>query len=348
MPGTQTPADEITVDSLGTALDELAKAAATTDLLKGGGGSTTDANGIQSSGRVEGEDAKTAKVTGGGRAPVPKPIDSMMIGKMVQAGLDAGQIEAMVGMMSGSAGAAADEEEEDDSMEGYVGKMTAHAKGYADKNDGSMKGYMGYPGHKPPAVAMGKSGAGEGEPLAKSLQQYQADPELGPLLDGTDFFEAYVKNTAGQIDAVNATLVKGFGNQGTVNQALAGAVHQTGMLIKGQALVIETLGKRLGLVESTPQPARGATSAPAAAALAKGMPGEAGAGGGEPLRKSEICATLSYMNLEKGIKKIGEQPTYEAIGMLEGGNQCSPEVLQAVNDFHTANPGDSQAARTYQ
>ncbi len=350
MPGTQTPAaaDGVTVDSLGDALDALAQSAAATDLLKGGAGGTVDANGIQSSGRVDGEDAKTAAVTGGGRAPAPKPLDNMMIGKLLEAGWDAGQITTLAGAMSGKA-TAEPEEDEDESMEGYVGKMTAHAQSHYDKN-GSMKGYMGYPGaHDVTPKGMGKAGdAGGGEPMAKSIETYRADPELGPLMDGTDFFTAYVANTATQIDAVNVTLVKGFGDQAGVNRVLAGAVHQTGMLMKSQARVIEELGNRLGLVESTPQAPRGAVSTSAAAALAKAMPGEAGVGAGEPLKKSEIVASLTYMNLVKGMREIGGQRTAELVGMLEGGNQASEETLKAVNDFHVANPSESEAARTYQ
>ncbi|MCZ6868095.1 MAG: hypothetical protein O7G84_01165 [Gammaproteobacteria bacterium] len=344
MPGTQTPEDGVTPESLGASLDELVKAAAATDLLKGG--ATVDANRVESSGRVEGEDAKTATVTGGGRAPVPKAMDSMMIGKLADLGFDAGDIAAMAGALTGKA--KDDEEEEDDSMEGYVGKMTAHAKGYADKNGGSMKGYMGYPGAHDVTPKMDKAGTVGGEPLAKAMDAYNADPDMGPLLDGTDFFAGFVKTTADQLDGVNATLKKGFGNQEHVNAAMAGAIHQTGTLIKSQSGIIEALGERLGLVERQPQQPRGATSASAAATLAKSMPGEAGAGGGEPLKKHEILSTLSYMNLEKGMREIGGERTAQIIGLLEGGNQCSEQALAAVNDFLMANPTEVQAARTYQ
>ena len=341
MPGTQTPEDGVTPDTLGLSIDELVAAADASALVKGG---TVDGNRIESSGRVDGEDARTAKVTGGGRAPVPKALDSMMIGKLADMGFDVGQIAAMEGALTGKA-AAASEEEEDDSMDGYMGKAGAHAKGYADKNGGSMKGYMGY---HPGVPGMGKSGAVDGaEPLAKAMESYQADPEIGPMLDGTDFLAGFVEKTAGHLDAVNETMAKGFGNQRMVNQAMAGAIHQTGTLIKGQAAIISEMGRRLGLVEAQPLPVRGVTTASAASALAKSMPHEAG-DGREPLKKHEILSTLSYMNLEKGMREIAGERTAQIIGLLEGGNQCSEQALSAVNDFLTANPTEVDAARTYQ
>lgn len=346
MPGTQTPDDGVTVESLGASLDALLKAAEATDIL-GKGGATVDANRIESSGRVEGEDAKTAKVTGGGRAPAPTPIDNMMIGKLLDLGFDAGEVAAMQGALKVAADGDGDGEE-DDSLEGYTGKLLAHAKDHADKNGGSMKGYMGYPGSHDVTPGMGKAGDTGGEPLSKAMDAYAANEAMEPLLDGTDFFAGFVKTTADHLDGVNATLAKGFATQQATNTAVAGALYQTGTLIKSQNAVIEEMGKRLGLVEAAPQPPRGAISATAASAMAKSMPNEAGAGGGSPLNKAEICATLSYMNLEKGIRDIGGERTSHHVGMLEGGNQCSPQVMQAVNDFHAANPTESDAARAYQ
>ncbi len=330
-------ADEVvTAETLGAALDDLMKAADTADLLNKGG--KVDDNRVEHSGRID----EDGKLESGGRGTESDTggIDKMMIGKLADLDFSADQIAVMSAALVGKAKGG--DEDEDESMEGYMRHSKSHAEAYM-KEHGSMKGYMGMP-HKGSPVH--KSGdAGEGEPLVKSEEAYREDARIKDFVDGNDFFEGYIAKTAEQIDSVNVSLRKGFGEQATVNSGIAGALFQMGTLLKSQAAVSAELGKRLGIVESTPNAPKGVTTA--ADALNKSLPGEAGAGG-EPLKKHEICSTLSYMNLVKHIKEIDGESTAHCIGMLEGGNQASPAVLQAVHDFHQANPNLSDAARAYQ
>jgi hypothetical protein len=321
-------ATEVTVESLGDSLDDLIKAADAVDLVKGG-----DANRVEHSGRVDESGTKSGKAESSGRASYSDAgsLDRMMIGKLADLGFDANQISAMEAALVGKQEEEDDDDDDDDDsdVEIEIAKMRAYAK-----QNGSLKGYQ-----------MGKSDYFDaiGEPLVKSLDQFREDPDINDALDVSPYLEAVTARTAEQIDAVNASLHKGFGSQATVNRAMAGAMHQMGSLIKSQAAVIEEMGARLGIVERQPNPQKGVTNAQG---LQKSMPGEAGAGG-EQLSKSEIVSTLSYMNLEKGIRSIDGQSTSEAIGLLEAGDVASPAVLKAVNDFHTANPNESQTARQY-
>jgi hypothetical protein len=323
MPG-ETQEPEVTVDGLDQSLDDLIKAADATDLLKAG---SVDQNRVEHSGTKGSDGAQ-----GGGRGSYGSDatLDRMMIGKLADLGFDANQISAMEGALTGKA---TDEDEDEDDEEAEIGKLRAYMK----DNGGSMKGYKGF----------GKSdtsGDGDGEPMVKSMDEFRQDPDVNDAIDVSPYLEAMTARTAEQIDAVNSQLAKGFGNQSTVNRAMAGALHQMGTLLKSQVAVNEELAKRLGIVERTPNPQKGVTDT---SALNKSMPGEAGQGGGTPLNKSEILATLTYMNLEKGIKHIDGQPTSQAIGMLEGGNVAAPAVLKAVDDFHSANPTLSEVARQY-
>ena len=320
---------EVTVDGLQTSLDDLVKAADATDLIKMG---SVDSNRVEHSG-TQGSDGKQ----GGGRGSGAAQLDKMMIAKFADLGFDANQISAMEGALTGKA-ADDDDDDDDDEMEGYTGKAKAHAAAYAKAN-GGLKGYKGMPYEK-----SGDDGT-PGEPLVKSMDEFRKDPDINDAIDVSPYLEAMTARTAEQIDNMNGVLAKGFGNQSVVNRALAGALHQMGQLAKSQSVVIDALGKRLGIVERTPQPQKGVTDA---TALNKAMPGEAGTGGDrQPLKKSEILATLSYMNLEKGIKNINGEATSHCIGMLEGGGMTSPAVLKAVDDFHIANPNESDVARQY-
>lgn len=322
---------EVTVESLGKSLEDLMKAADATALVKGGGG---DGNRVEHSG-TQGSDGKQ----GGGRGSMSDAgsLDDMMIGKLADAGFSADQIATMTGALKGKAAEAEEEEDDDDDeeMEGYLSAAKASMKAYAKKN-GSMKGF--------PGVPFGKSGkATEGEPLVKSIDQFRKDPDIDAAIDVSPYLEAMTARTAEQIDAMNVNLSKGFGSQATVNRALAGALHQMGTLLKSQSMVVEALRERLGIVERQPNAPKGKTTA---SALSKSMPGEAGRGG-EQLSKAEVLATLSYMNLEKGIRHINGQATSQAIGLLEGGGMVAPAVLKAVDDFHAAHPQESQVARQY-
>ena len=91
-------------------------------------------------------------------------------------------------------------------------------------------------------------------------------------------------------------------------------------------------------------PQRGVTGA---TALNKSLPGEAGATSHNDLSKSEVLNTLSYMNLEKGIRDIGGRKTSDVIGMFEGGNVLDQNTLDAVRGFLSAHPAESQTARQY-
>jgi hypothetical protein len=324
----------VTVEGLSSALDDLVKAADATDLIKGDGG-------IEHSGHYD----ERGKV-GGGRASGSDAggLDNMMIAKLTEAGIDAGTIAAFQDFVAKAKDTDddADEEpdnDEDDEMSGEMREVIADMHAYAKKN-GSMNGYPGF----------GKSDdGGYGEPLVKSMDEFRNDRDIADAIDVSPYLEAMTARTADQIDGLRKAISSGFGNQTEVNRHIAAAMHQMGTLVKSQASVIGELGKRLNIVESQPLPAKGATTRTGAQALAKGMPGEAGgpAAGGESLSKSELLSTLTYMNLEKGIKNIGSQRTSEAIYLLEGGNKVDNAVINAANAFLSQNPTEAQAARIY-
>ncbi len=126
---------------------------------------------------------------------------------------------------------------------------------------------------------------------------------------------------------------------------MASSLVMLGGVVKSQSGIINELGKRLGMVERTPNAPKGATSH--AQALHKAMPGEAGAGGSNELRKSELVATLSYMNCEKRIKDIGGERMTDLIVKAEAGNIVPPHVMAAAQTFLRTHPMEADTAKTY-
>ena len=65
------------------------------------------------------------------------------------------------------------------------------------------------------------------------------------------------------------------------------------------------------------------------------------------LSKSEVIGTLTYMNLEKGIRDIGGRSTGQAAMMLEGGGVVDQQIIDSVSGFLAAHPAEAETARSY-
>jgi hypothetical protein len=306
--------EEQTVDAeaLDKSLQDLLKAADTTDLSKAYGGTSVETTGhVDERGKTPGGMAGSGDIGG---------IDDMMIGKLSDAGVPSEVIAAFSAFMK---------KEKDDEDEGEDD----------DKDD-----------KKPPFLAEKSDAApAEGETLKKTMDALRDDPAIADTVDVSPFLESLTARMSDQMDNLRKSQMDFAADQAAVNRAMARAMHQIGTLIKGQSGVTQELGKRLGIVERTPMPTKGAKSLEEAKALAKSMPGEAG-NPETDLTKSEVCRVLTYMNLEKGIRTINGQSTGELAGLLEGGGDQSttqPFVVEAVQEFLRENPKEAQRARTY-
>lgn len=182
--------------------------------------------------------------------------------------------------------------------------------------------------------------------FGKSMDHFRADQDLADTIDVSPFLEALTARTADQLDSIRKSAGRFEGQQNFVNQKLAQALHQVGTLVKSQNEIIQALGSRLNLVERTPAAPKGVTQLSGARPLAKSLSGEVG-NAPMQLKKSEILSTLSYMNLEKGMKQINGHSTMELIGLFEGGNVIEPKTVQAVEGFLAAHPNEADAARQY-
>lgn len=315
---------EVELDAISASLDELVKAA---EVTKAYGGVAIDTYGhVDERGKTSG-----SLVEGGDIGS----LDSMMIGKMQAALIDAGfSADQVAAFMAGKQG---EDEDEDDEMDGKFGKP-------ADTSGGV--------GTNPRVRASGGSKKSAEPEFEKSMDQFRQDPDIKDAVDVSPYLEALTQRTAEQLDAIKKSMLSQDSRQNGVNRAMAVAVVQIGHLVKGMAGVVDEMGRRLNIVESQPAPQRGATTAPQAKsrvkALTKGMPGEAGAGAqGNQLHKGQVVSVLSYMNLEKGMRELNGEKTSEIISRLEASNLLTKETMQAVQGFLAANPGEARTALGY-
>lgn len=363
---------EVTLEGIDRSLSDLLKAADATEVVeqlrKG------DPNPVENSGHVD-----ERGTVGGGRGDMGDSgsLDPMMIGKLAEAGIDAGTIADFAGFMRGKAFGRDEEDEDEEEMEGkkkgkgmrgkrraspspspspsasasasssgavgkYADRLGAHMEAYF-RERGSLKGYK-----RPSAASFlapnRPSPSGGGSTTRKSMDAFRQDADVRQAIDVSPYLEAMTARTAEQLDGVTKQLRKSHRDQTGVNRAMAGALYQMGTLLKSQSEVIEELRNRLGMVERQPNQPRGVTRG--AQVMHKSLPSEAGAGVGE-LRKSEVVSTLSYMRIEKGMRHVGSHDIGQAVIMLESGGQIDPEVLGAAESFLATNPREAQTARAY-
>ncbi len=324
---------EVAVDGIQASLDELIKAADATEVVKAYGGVALDQYGHHDErGDTQGGYADTGDVGS---------LDSMMIGKMQQALGDAGySVDQIAAFMT------AFQEEEEEEEEDETGKM-------AGKPADSSGGVGTNPRVKPSGgdagpVNLSRSGDGPGEPVRKAMDEFRADPDLGDAMDVSPFLEALTARTAENLDDIRKSLSETNEHQAQVDRATAAATYEIGMLVKGIAQIVDALDDRLGLIERQPMPQRGHTQLSGAQPMAKGFGAHGQEGvGEEQLTKGEVLATLSYMNLEKGISEIGGQATSELVGQYEGGNVLNQQTFDAVQGFLAAHPSEAATARSY-
>ena len=289
---------------------------------------------------------------GGGVTTDVGTLDSLMVGRMVQMGFDAGDAQKMAGFLTSEAGASMlgkmgfvtngrpgpsgstgkmkgyqedDEDDEDDEDE----EMTAYARGYYD----AMNEHMG------------KSEDYSDDDDSESFQKsFADDSDIADAVEASPFMESLTARTTGALDALNKSIKGGRNKQNEVNRAIAGAMYQQGQLVKSQQGIISELGKRLGIVESTPLPPKGMTTA--AGAMHKSF----GAGDprpGDNLNKSELASALSYMRFEKGIDKINGQETGQLACRAESGD-TDQGTLDYVKKYLATHPQLANEAITYQ
>jgi hypothetical protein len=170
---------------------------------------------------------------------------------------------------------------------------------------------------------------------------FRADSDIADAIDASAFMEALTAKTTDVLDRQHSMLVKSESKRAHMAKATSGALYQMGMLQKSQSEIINALNERLSLVERQPLPQKSTTGVQPLEKAGQ-QPGV------EQMRKSEVLATLSYMNLVKGIKQVGGDTTLNAIVRLESQRDASAEVLGEVSAFLQANPTEAAAARIYQ
>lgn len=304
-----------TLEGIQASLDTLVKAAEATDMVKAYGNVSIDQYGhTDERGETSGGYADSGDIGG---------TDDMMIGKMQQALIDQGfSADQISAFMRGK-----QEEDEDDE--------DPHAAALARKGDGKMSrsGNVITP-----------------TDAKKSMDAFMEDQDIVEAFDVVPFLEGLVSKAAEQIDSLSKSLAEAQHDQREFNQKMAAAVYGIGQLAKSSTSVLAALDERLGLIEAQPMPQKGYTQMTGARPIQKsfghhGFEGQPA--GGEQLTKSELINTLSYMNLEKGIRDIGGQPTHEIVSLFEGGGQLSQRAYHAATGFLQTHPHEADIAKSY-
>ena len=316
----------------------------------GGGGEAHSGSGGGVSYDTSGFSDERGKKGGGVTSDVGG-LDSMMVGRMVEAGFTPEAAQTMVGFLIGESGLLGkmgfvhpkrptpggmkgkqengEEEEDENEMSGYARGYYAAMQELGKSEDGSGDG---------------KGGEG-GEGVESFAKSFAENPDIAEAVDASPFMEGLTKSTTDALDILHKSIRSGRRKQDEVNAAMATAVYQQGQLVKSQQAIITELGTRLGIVEKTPNPPKGATSKEGAQVMSKAF----GAGDGQPeaLNKAQLASALSFMRFEKGMEKINGQPTGELACRVESGD-VDTSTLEYVQKYLATHPNEAQEAISYQ
>lgn len=264
-------------------------------------------SGTTSDGKPAGGGQATTKDAGG--------IDDMMIAKMSSAGVPADTLAAFQAFMSGKP---------------FEGKKDEGGED-EDEDEETEKSNKQKPS------------------LAKSARQrFSDDPSIQQAVEVSPYLDALATQTAEAIDALDTSIAKSLGDitkrNDRVNFALVKSLTQVATTLRGHGEVLSALAKRLGVIEQAPARApKGATGT--ASPIAKS--GFGNGNGGDALTRRELCNTLTFMNLEKGLKTINGFKTSELAVAAEAGGVVAAETLEAVQRFLREHPAEADKAKAY-
>lgn len=185
-----------------------------------------------------------------------------------------------------------------------------------------------------PAEDLAKSGD---EVFNPSFQeQFATDDELAKGYEVSDFLERHSQVTAAALDQIQTTLAKSLDSHRDrtqqFNVQLAKSLQGMATLAQSQESLIKSLAARLDVVESTPLPRKGATTA---RALSKSLDGEVGNGGPAGLTRSQLLDGLESM-AKSGLDATSSgHPVMQAIANLESGGPIAKSLYQDVANHLT-------------
>lgn len=267
--------------------------------------------------------------------------EEAIVGKMSEVGMNAAQVAHLVGYMKEGGFFNHERPSPTGKMKGKAGGAPPPMPPFKGDADEDFDGDDAEPdddADDEPAPPVGKK-------MRKSFaEDFASDPDIAETVDVSPFLEAVTSRTVEALDGLSKSMRKSETRQSGVNAAMAGALYQVGTLLKSQSRVIDALSQRLGLVEQTPLPGKGATTLTGAQALHKSLGG--GGGGGGSLKKSEILSTLSYMRMEKGMKEINGRAIGDVIYAFEGGGVINPEDAATVERFLVTHPNEAAKAKS--
>jgi hypothetical protein len=327
-----------TLEGIDSSLAELLKISEGADIVKA-------LEGVDTTGHTDERGHVEGSLAGEGDAGV---LDSMMIGKMrdsmIASGVPADAIAAFMAKMEGD-----DDDDDDDAGGGQPAGQPFGKFGKPASTEGGIQ-------PNPRVRATGGEGGGK---VDKSLDAFRGNETLAKAMNVAPFLEELVASVSEQIDglaksgrATRSQLSKSMNEKAArdaqVQISMAKALMEVGKLVKSVVAVNQELGRRLGIVERTPLPAKGQQNLGRGAGnpLAK-----SGDGSGEPkLSAAQAVRVLSYCGLEKSDTRwgqIGGQSASEISSFVEGGGQLTKSHVAHVLGFLAANPAERETALNY-
>jgi hypothetical protein len=179
------------------------------------------------------------------------------------------------------------------------------------------------------------------EQLNKSLTERieAADPDAAGLIDASDFLKSLVDETNGALSGISATVERDgrttrnlLAGQGQLLKATAQVLSNQNALIKSQQVVINEMGRRLGVLEGEPVIRKSQGADPRD--VAPRHPGQGGGRGGDPnaLTKSQVQQGLRGLMLKAAAANDDSaiDNLSHATALYESNGRIHPNIAGAI------------------
>lgn len=185
--------------------------------------------------------------------------------------------------------------------------------------------------------APGRASAAGGDGLRKSLTErlVDADPDSAALIDASDILKSFVNQVENAIrdtgtaierdSLINRNLLKA---QGALIKSVAGVIADQQRLIKSQQVVMDEMGRRLGVLERQPVVRKSMGVDPRDIRPRPGQPGSAGG----QLLKSQVQQGLRALTVKAA--EAGDDVALDrlahASARFESDGHIAPNIAQAI------------------
>ena len=186
-------------------------------------------------------------------------------------------------------------------------------------------------------VELGRLWSGDdgssGEPMRKSLSEYiEEDDNNAQLINASDFLKSMVEGVEGGLNDLSIVIERESGVTRNLLSAQGTLIKSVATVIRGQQIVIDEMGRRLGVVEGQPFVRKSRGADPRDVHPRPQNSGGRGDAGQNQLTKAEVVVGLRRLikKADKASDSAAMDQIIHATALFENSGEIKPNMIAAV------------------